>query len=97
MVQKATDERCIQVLWDQLHGRLVEPFLSKSKEQPKRVTITSDRMAAGTHFREQALREIAVKQSGQSSVDLHDKCPPLLRSQRRVACRSNSGTADRYQ
>jgi hypothetical protein len=73
-----------------------QPLLCKLQQQPKRVTVGSNRVGARVTLLHQPLCEEAFQQGGESRLARHD-VSPQRRSSRAIACAISSGQLLRYQ
>src|SRR5262245_51038630 len=95
-VEEVAHQRHIDILEHQRRRRFAQPLLCKLQQQPKRVTVGSDRMFARLTLLHQPSCEEALRQSVESRLPRHGD-PPQRRSSRTIACAISSGELLRYQ
>jgi hypothetical protein len=69
--KERADEWCIEIIDDQIGGRLAEPRLCKPEQQPERVPIGCDRVATDVALAHEPLRKVPLDQRGDITTLLH--------------------------
>ncbi len=91
--EERADQRRVEILEADLRRRLASLRLDEPQQQPKRVTVGSDRVRAGVTLVQETIGEVALEQRSESA---HDGAPDVC-SRRSAASASSSGAASKYQ
>src|SRR5271166_830532 len=96
ILQKRADERRVQIVERQNRRWLAKSSLRKGEQQPKRVSVRSDRVGADIALTHEPLGEVTLDERGDITARLHG-LTSQRRSRRRAASCIKSGQAERYQ
>ena len=97
MVREGPDEGGVQLAHGQVDRRFLQLPLGVADQQAERVAVACDGMRAGPELLPEAVGEERRQQPGEVGGGLDEGPLRAVRSSRRAASRSSSGSAVRYQ
>src|SRR5262249_41798663 len=97
VIEKAKDERRIQISNREVSRRLLRRSLRKRNQKTESISIGSDGMRAGAALPNESVGKVSLQQFGEGGLDFHARRRLSARWHRSVASFKSSGAAERYQ
>ena len=97
VIEKRTEERCVEIRYRQIRRRFAERLLRMVQKQSKGVAVTRDGVWARLSLADETVNEERLQKSGKRWGGAHGAGSRSDCSTRNSAWRSSSGVAVRYQ